>query len=44
MADKSIQMQDPKTGENVYPITITDNIYLPNGTPLMKYLNALPLP
>lgn len=44
MADKSIQMQDPKTGENVYPITITDNIYLPNGTPLMKYLNSIPLP
>ncbi len=44
MADKSIQMQDPKTGENVYPITITDNIYLPNGTPLMKYLNSLPFP
>lgn len=44
MADKSIQLEDPITGEKVYPITLTDNIYLPNGTPLMKYLNALPFP
>lgn len=44
MADKSIQMQDPVSGDNVYPITLTDNIYLPNGTPLMKYLNSIPLP
>ena len=44
MADKSTILQDPKTGENIYPVTITDNIYLPNGTPLMKYLNTIPLP
>lgn len=44
MADKSIQLEDPITGEKVYPITLTDNIYLPNGTPLMKYLNSIPFP
>lgn len=43
MADSNVQLKN-KSGDKLFPITTTDNVYLPNGTPLMKYLNSIPLP
>ena len=36
---KISQLKDPNTKENIYPVTTTDGIYLPDGTPLTSYLN-----
>lgn len=39
---KITQLTDPVTEENVYPVTFTDSVYLPDGTSLTSYLNKKP--
>lgn len=41
---KVTQLTDPVTNEKVYPVTFTDNVYLPDGTSLTSFLNRIPLP
>lgn len=41
---KITQLTDPVTEENVYPVTFTDGVYLPDGTSLTSYLNKMPYP
>lgn len=41
---KITQLRDPKTKENVYPVTTTDCVYLPDGSSLTNYLNKSHLP
>lgn len=37
---KNVQLKDPVTGVPVYPITLTDNVYLSEGSSLTEALNG----